>query len=920
MTKPIHRVQCASSGESPSDESTSFEQLAKPESELGLIAAQAALREQIDLQSVPSGVLLEGPADGDALDAFDGSEASPIADPFQWRNAWDLIRSSRVAEVDGLDVDLDALASQAGTAVPIVVADLNYERARPRWVAALKSEQVPGLSELIQPGRAFMATSLLPSRSEEFRLRPGCHHGLEVEFAFAGHLGNVAAAGTSYSLDLGDGPARPFSPQQPVRHRYAAPGVKTLTLRAQDAAGQQRVAHFSVEIGPKAPKPDVIWKTGPGALDCAYVYYGRPGGTKRNHLEQPVLLSDGFPGGRTIDDLWPLINQSRFVDSLLDAGKDMIIIGYQDGSKAIGESAKQYIAVIERAIAERVGNARLVVGGASMGGLIARYALCKLDDGDKHQTRLFYTIDTPHHGANIPISAQVFLQLYHDQNQATKEGARQINSVAAQQMLLYWIPPRSVWRDGGRLPPASAHRHAFVKELESIGWMPKNVERRIAVADGLGTGHDNGVVPGARCFWFECTVFAWANLWAAKDAPSKIAALQRGLDKWEIRAGWQRIDGAPGGTSDIWQQLYDGVNGFPRELQHGSHCFVSTTSACGIAGDPYIPVSLQNSEFHAFATSTTTNLGHVDLPAELKNFLVGEIAELAPTGPVVPQLPIHHPDCLHTGDAVYLRAPANGHVFRRDPKLHDGMVARGPETFRDARLIVLREGANLNFRSVEPTAAWLGRVQRPPEEQPFEASKQEVNLWTRLTPERRDGRTIALRADNGPCLVPVQRPAGLRLEALGRTDQGVFISLAEHTLADGDVMALRADNGRFVSRMGASWGRPIAATKQQPDIHCRFVVRNLERGRVALRNEGTHYIKVMTRDETRIEAVSEQLDAYGHFVLELLGDNRVALRGIIGGYAQRVDYDQEIRPTADAVGPRSSFELVLLARASSDIV
>lgn len=935
-----HDDRTPGAGAAP-DDSIVLVQTPSSRAQEAALATLTGLREQIDPRTVPSGVLLENPGEADALDAFDGSEGSPVAHPFQVSHAWDLVQKSRVATPiagSAPDVDLDVLGQQAeGNTVPIVVAELAYERARPRWTAALQGEGTPELSGLIRAGRAFIAGALLPPRPDLFSLLPGCHHGLDVELTFAGHLKNAAppapthdsaastpealaaapaapADSTSYSLDPGDGQARPFSAAQPLRHRYTEPGVKTLTLRAVDAAGHERVARFALQVAPVAPAPSAVWSTGPGEKDRAYVYYGRPNGQTRTRLEQPVLISDGFPGGRDVDDLWPLVNQSRFVDSLLDAGKDVILIGYDDGKKAIGESAKQYIEVVRRAIRERAGDAPLASGGASMGGLIARYALCKMESDDEaHQTRLFFTIDTPHQGANIAPSVQTFVQLYHDHNPRTREAAAQMSSVAAQQMLLYWIPPRSQWRSGEPFPPASELRGKFVQELLSIGWFPKRVQRSVAVADGLGDGSGNGVPAGAKAFWFECTMFAWANLWATQAGSADIASLNRGVDQWSMRAGGQRIDGAPGGTRSSWEELYDGVDGMRREVWHRAHCFVSTPSACGIPGDPYTPVSQGVSPFNAIATSTTVNLAHVELTAELKNFLAFEIAGVAPAGPVIQRLPVYHPDCLRSGDEVCMAAPDDGQVFRRDPGQHDAMIARGTEVARDARLTVLFEGTSLCFRSQEPTSRLLGRVQRDGE--PFEANKEQMSEWTRVAPVREEGRLIRLLADNGRHLTPVQRAMGKRLEALGQADQGVLVSRLEHALADGDLLALRADNGRFVSRMGVSWGRPIAATKGQPDMHCRFVVKLLGGSRLALRNEGTHYVKVLTRGGvTRLEAFTEQLDEYGHMVLVSLGDNRVALQCWGGGHAQRVDENDEIRPTGGVRDPRCAFEAVLLAR------
>src|SRR5690606_23245346 len=91
-------------------------------------------------------------------------------------------------------------------------------------------------------------------------------------------------------------------------------------------------------------------------------------------------------------------------------------------------------------------NEKIVIIGPSMGGQIARYALAYMEkrqalgvaDMD-HNTRLYISFDSPHRGANIPISAQQ--ALYHLGNYANQQAARetykkQIRSYAARQLLI----------------------------------------------------------------------------------------------------------------------------------------------------------------------------------------------------------------------------------------------------------------------------------------------------------------------------------------------------------------------------------------------------------------------------------------------------------------------------------------------------
>ena len=60
------------------------------------------------------------------------------------------------------------------------------------------------------------------------------------------------------------------------------------------------------------------------------------------------------------------------------------------------------------------GNPNIVMG-QSMGGLIARYALCDMErQGESHQTDLFISHDVPYRGANVPVGALfMYWDLFH---------------------------------------------------------------------------------------------------------------------------------------------------------------------------------------------------------------------------------------------------------------------------------------------------------------------------------------------------------------------------------------------------------------------------------------------------------------------------------------------------------------------------
>lgn len=189
--------------------------------------------------------------------------------------------------------------------------------------------------------------------------------------------------------------------------------------------------------------PSTVWDL-PGGT--AWVYYGE-GNTG---LVRPVIFADGFSMGPSeLEFSWEIMEFGDYalISELRRRGHDVILLGYQERSASILDNSRTARAAILRAIEERQGDTPLAVGGFSMGGLVTRHALAKLEtEGVDHQTALYFSYDSPHRGAWIPIALQAFAHYIKDLDSRFSD---QINSPAAQQLL---------WRhiEGGTPPRARA--------------------------------------------------------------------------------------------------------------------------------------------------------------------------------------------------------------------------------------------------------------------------------------------------------------------------------------------------------------------------------------------------------------------------------------------------------------------------------
>ena len=104
------------------------------------------------------------------------------------------------------------------------------------------------------------------------------------------------------------------------------------------------------------------------------------------------------------------------LQSLLSFDYKFVIIDWMYPNADIRDNARRFAELLNTYIKERNNNEEFVIVGHSMGCLIGRYALLRMEeDGndswalypqEKHFTRLFISNDGPHQGVNIPMSLQ----------------------------------------------------------------------------------------------------------------------------------------------------------------------------------------------------------------------------------------------------------------------------------------------------------------------------------------------------------------------------------------------------------------------------------------------------------------------------------------------------------------------------------
>ena len=343
-------------------------------------------------------------------------------------------------------------------------------------------------------------------------------------------------------------------------------------------------------------------------------------------LDNPIIVLDGFdPGDER--DITGLYNSLSFggqnmADILRDEGYDIVILNaplYSTGGKDIDggadyiqRNAMVLIALIELLNDQKVGDEELVVLGPSMGGLIARYALAYMEQNSLDpETRLYISFDSPHRGANIPISFQYLINYLAQQvgdPDALAIVENVLNSPAAKEMLYDHLLAHlnagcTYEQDPTKLLPAGApgFRDEFQAELNALGF-PTNV-RNVAMVNGSALGTTTGN-PGDQIV--DTTLDLGSGLTAdialhftpeagASNNVTSVDSFLFGLpvgsfdtlaESFTFTDG---VDSAPGGTTSLSESLGNSTNpailAFIDAIEQDEYCFIPLISSLAIENE-----------------------------------------------------------------------------------------------------------------------------------------------------------------------------------------------------------------------------------------------------------------------------------------------------------------------------------------------
>jgi hypothetical protein len=600
--------------------------------------------ERLDTRDLETGVLYNRVLPLSGIERFAG-DGRAVASRDLWRQLYEELRRASADPTGRPSAeDLIERARLRHDAVPLAVIFDRYERIRPDAIVRGAIEVRDG--QLVRgPGEAFEVRTAFAAAA----LREWTYRGAETRFVLDrdDFFSNRGGAAPAFEADLDDGVGfRTMDFDRPLTARYAEIGTKTLRLRATTPDGATVEAAFAFSVRAlAAPAPDdtiqvtgTIPYLGGVASGEAYVYLA-PG---RTEVVNPAVVVEGFDLDNDMnwDELYALLNGENLIESLRADGYDAVVLNFTDATDYLQRNAFVVAALIQQ-IQGIVGPRTVALAGASMGGLVSRYALAYMEtNGLPHSVRTFISFDAPHMGANIPLGIQYWVRFFSGQSSDAAVFLGLLDRPAARQMLVYHYTDPA-----GSTGQPDPLRGTFETDLAAVGGWPSQA-RLVAIANGSDNGTGEPFAPGSQIVqWSYSDLFVaiTGNIWAVPDVTNttifdgRLRILFSTTTEAVTVNGTQPYDNAPGGWRGSMADL-DSVAAPYGDIValHDNHCFIPTVSALAydaaglfqnIAADPD-PVS--NTPFDA-VYSQGTNQEHVAITPQNAAWIRDEI-EMGVTG------------------------------------------------------------------------------------------------------------------------------------------------------------------------------------------------------------------------------------------------------------------------------------------------
>ena len=403
-----------------------------------------------------------------------------------------------------------------------------------------------------------------------------------------------------------------------------------------------------------SPSADEIWDI--GGYGNAHVYYGND-----TVLDRPIIIVQPF-------ELFTDINENTFYDSMNNSsngymlndlrsqGRDIILFMFSNPTASMIYNGEGLIKLINKTNSKISYAKPLVLAGVSMGGVITRYALTKMESTQQeHNTALYLSYDAPHHGAIVPEDIPARLRNFRNDLQDfvgfceivimvncprnyVEDYLNILNSDAARELIVK--------------TPQDPKRTSFLSTLSAYGGFPKTPYTYAfsngsnSTYQGIGGSGPNGVGAKVKAIeWhFDKGILSDGNykVYANKTRISRVCRYDLGYrdtiecnDKlearqytqipqsWLIITEYAGVDNRPGAHANLYGVLKYQLDAFVQggvtsrlsisnTTPPAQHAFVLTESALAKTGaslfDGYETAGTINEEHALLTYSNATQI------------------------------------------------------------------------------------------------------------------------------------------------------------------------------------------------------------------------------------------------------------------------------------------------------------------------
>lgn len=311
-----------------------------------------------------------------------------------------------------------------------------------------------------------------------------------VTFVFNGLFTNSSINRIEFDPGNGGG-YRNVATGNSVTVSYPRNGIFELKLRVTLSTGEVLLSHSSISIDEPLPETKADGVSNPESVSEVYngttvkAHYRIAYNKTTNSLRKPIIVVEGIDPLLTgIDVDGTSIFDVDSIPSLIKSDYDVVYVDWENSEEDIFANAallKKIIIEINELKSLNGSSEKNIIIGQSLGGVIARIALCQMEESNiLHETETYVSHDSPHLGATVPIGAlyafhdlydlwycklsglSVFSSQLSSINSSIKEVYDFAHSTAVKQLLVNYVNPN------GELD--NSYHENFISTLRTMGF------------------------------------------------------------------------------------------------------------------------------------------------------------------------------------------------------------------------------------------------------------------------------------------------------------------------------------------------------------------------------------------------------------------------------------------------------------------